>query len=226
MKILVVNVGSTSIKYQLYEMDTETALARGVVERVGTGAAVHVHPGGREPLPGVDLRGALDAVLGRLRADGGPLAAGDLRAVGHRVVHGGERLVAPALVDDAVREAIREHARFAPLHNPANLAGIEAAQAVAPDCPHVAVFDTAFHAELPPHAYLYALPYELYLEGGLRRYGFHGPSHQYMAARAAEHLQTDPARLKLVTCHLGGGASVAAIDGGRVVDTSMGMTPL
>jgi acetate kinase len=200
MKILVINVGSTSVKYQLYEMDTEEVLARGDVPR------------GEDTLAGV-----LEAL--------GPLAA-DVRAVGHRVVHGGERLVKPVVIDDDVKRTIAEQARFAPIHNPVNLAGIDAAQRALPGAIQVAVFDTAFHAELPPHAYLYALPYELYLERGVRRYGFHGPSHQFMAACAAEHLRTDPSRLKLVTCHLGGGCSVAAIDGGRVVDTSMGVTPL
>lgn len=202
MKVLVINVGSTSIKYQLYDMDTEEAIARGNVARRGG-----------------DVRSTLDGLLATL-----PIA--DLGAVGHRVVHGGERLVRPTVVDDAVKQVIREQSRFAPLHNPVNLEGLDAAQAVLPGVPHVAVFDTAFHAEMPPHAYVYALPFELYRERGLRRYGFHGPSHQYMAQRAAEQLGTDVGRLKLVTCHLGGGASVAAIDGGRVVDTSMGMTPL
>ncbi|MCA9678964.1 MAG: acetate/propionate family kinase, partial [Myxococcales bacterium] len=155
-----------------------------------------------------------------------PLADGGLAAVGHRVVHGGERLVQPVRIDAAVEAVIEECAAFAPLHNPVNLAGVRAARAVFPDVPHVAVFDTAFHAGMPEHAFVYGLPYDLYLQRGMRRYGFHGPSHQYMAACAAEFLGADPARLRLVTCHLGGGASVAAIDGGVSVDTSMGMTPL
>jgi acetate kinase len=203
MKVLVVNVGSTSVKYNLYDMDTEASVAGGVVERV------------------TDVRAALDAVMDQLREH-----ATDLRAVGHRVVHGGESLVQPTVINDAVKASIREAAVFAPLHNPQNLAGIDAAQHVLPEATHVAVFDTAFHAELPRHAFVYALPYELYLERGIRRYGFHGPSHQYMAACASEFLRTDRSRLKLVTCHLGGGASVCAIDGGLSVDTSMGMTPL
>ncbi len=230
MKVLVVNVGSTSVKYNLYEMNTEARLAAGTVERVGTPNAEHVHEGGRDKVTFTgDKATAADvqrAILAHLTRAGGPLADGALGAVGHRVVHGGERLIAPIRIDDKVEETISECARFAPLHNPVNLAGIRAAREVFPDVPHVAVFDTAFHAQLPPHAYTYAIPHELYLQRGVRRYGFHGPSHQFMALSAAEHLQTDLSKLKLVTCHLGGGASVAAIDGGISVETSMGMTPL
>ena len=224
MKVLVLNAGSTSLKYDLYEMDTEASLARGVVERIG-GAAAHKHAGASDPIEAPDVAGALAGVLAHLRRPDGPLATATLGAIGHRVVHGGERLVQPVRVDAAVEAVIEEHATFAPLHNPANLAGIRAARAVF-DVPQVAVFDTAFHAAMPEHAFLYGVPYELYAKQGMRRYGFHGPSHQYMAACAAEWLETDQARLRLITCHLGGGCSVAAIDGGVSVDTSMGMTPL
>jgi acetate kinase len=227
MKVLVVNVGSTSVKYNLYEMDTEARLAAGRAERVGTGDATHVHEHGTAAIAGRYVVDALRAILGHLTRPGGPLVdPGALSAVGHRVVHGGEQLIAPTRIDDKVLSTIDACARFAPLHNPVNLAGIRAAQEVFPQVPHVAVFDTAFHAQLPPHAFTYAVPHELYLQRGVRRYGFHGPSHQFMALSAAEHLRTDLTRLKLVTCHLGGGASVAAIDGGVSVDTSMGMTPL
>ena len=227
MKVLVVNVGSTSVKYNLYEMDTEARLAAGRVERVGTPEAVHHHELTSEPIDGRNAADALRAILVHLTREGGPLPDPKaLGAVGHRVVHGGERLIAPTRIDDKVEAIIEECAKFAPLHNPVNLAGIRAAKQVFPDVPHVAVFDTAFHAQLPPHAYTYAVPHELYLQRGVRRYGFHGPSHQFMALCAAEHLQTDLSRLKLVTCHLGGGASCAAIDAGVSVDTSMGMTPL
>jgi len=231
MKVLVINVGSTSVKYQLYEMDTETTLARGGVERVGSAAAEHRFEvgssRGSSSVQAGTMAEALTAVLGHLTGPGGPVKdVTELRAVGHRVVHGGENLVKPVVVTDEVKEVIRACARFAPIHNPANLIGIEAAQACLPAATHVAVFDTAFHGDLPAHSFMYALPYELYLEKGLRRYGFHGPSHQFMAAMGAEHLKTDPSKLKLITCHLGGGASVAAIDGGKSVDTSMGMTPL
>ncbi len=227
MKVLVVNAGSTSIKYNLYEMDTEARLAVGRAERVGTKEAVHIHESGATPILGPVTADALRAILAHLTRAGGPLSGpGVLGAVGHRVVHGGERLIAPTRIDDKVEAIIEECARFAPLHNPVNLAGIRAAKEVFPSVPHVAVFDTAFHAQLPPHAYTYAVPHELYLQKGIRRYGFHGPSHQFMALSAAEHLRTDLSRLKLITCHLGGGASVSAIDGGVSVETSMGMTPL
>jgi acetate kinase len=202
--VLVFNVGSTSLKYRLYDMDAESVLVDGKVDRITSGK----------------LDAAFAEVISRLPA------GTKVDAVGHRVVHGGEELVAPTVVTPEVKQGIRDNAIFAPIHNPANLAGIEVAEQAFPEARHVAVFDTAFHGELPPHSYLYALPYEMYLERGLRRYGFHGPSHQYMAVCAAEHLGTDVSRLKLVTCHLGGGASVCAIDGGRSVDTSMGMTPL
>ena len=231
MRVLCINVGSTSVKYDLYEMDTETPLAGGWA--VGGGGPARGHrcqvggAVGVEAVAATTVRAALEAVLAKLTAPGGPLKeAAEIRAVGHRVVHGGEKLTRPVVVDDAVKAVIRACAEFAPIHNPANLAGIEAAQAAVPGATHVAVFDTAFHGELEPHAFVYAVPYALYLEKGIRRYGFHGPSHQFMAMSAAEHLKTDASRLKLITCHLGGGASVSAIDGGRSVDTSMGMTPL
>lgn len=206
MKILVINVGSTSVKYDLYEMDTEERLAHGSVERIGTAAAVEA---------------AVSSIADRL---GAKLAG--LAAIGHRVVHGGERLVRPTRIDAAVEAAIGECSKLAPLHNPLNLLGIRAARAAFPELPHVAVFDTAFHASMPERSFVYGLPYELYLERGIRRFGFHGPSHQYMAACAAEELGTDPSRLRLATVHLGGGSSVAAIAGGVSIDTSMGMTPL
>lgn len=226
MKVLVVNVGSTSVKYNLYEMDTEARLAVGRAERMGTPEAVHVHEEGNHAVDG-SIAGALRAILEHLARPGGPLPdPGALGAVGHRVVHGGEQLIIPTKIDAKVEAIIDECAVYAPLHNPVNLAGIRAAREVFPSIPHIAVFDTAFHAQLPPHAYTYALPQELYVKRGVRRYGFHGPSHQFMALSAAEHLRTDLSRLKLITCHLGGGASISAIDGGISVETSMGMTPL
>ncbi|CAN5702181.1 acetate kinase [soil metagenome] len=227
MKVLVVNVGSTSVKYNLYEMDTEERLAMGRAERMGTPDAVHIFETGEVKVDGSSVANALRAILEHLNRPGGPLPEPNaLGAVGHRVVHGGEQLIAPTLIDDKALAIIDDCAKFAPLHNPVNAAGIRAARDVFPDVPHVAVFDTAFHAQLPPHAFTYAVPTELYTKRGVRRYGFHGPSHQFMALSAAEHLKTDLTRLKLVTCHLGGGASVAAIDGGVSVETSMGMTPL
>jgi acetate kinase len=212
MKVLVLNTGSTSLKYDLYEMDTEAVLARGKVERV------------------TDPRAALSEVLGALTREGGPLPDPKaLGAVGHRVVHGGERLVeAGRAWMTSVKAIVEECARVRPAAQPGRTspASEAAARGLFPGVPQVAVFDTAFHGQLPPAAFTYALPHELYLRRGIRRYGFHGPSHQYMALSAAEHLQTDVHRLRLITCHLGGGASVAAIDGGVSVDTSMGMTPL
>jgi acetate kinase len=231
MKVLVINVGSTSIKYQLYEMDTEQIIAGGAIERVGSSEAIHKWQVGatksRADVQAPNVRAGLEVMLRQLTDPSGGLKdLNELRAVGHRVVHGGEKLVQPCVVTAEVKQIIAACAQFAPIHNPANLAGIEAAQAALPNATHVAVFDTAFHANLPAHSFTYAVPYELYLERGVRRYGFHGPSHQFMAASASEFLKTDLTRLKLVTCHLGGGASVAAIDGGLSVDTSMGMTPL
>jgi len=232
MKVLVLNAGSTSVKYQLYEMDTETRLAYGKIERVGSASAQlsHSELGSaklNEACSAPDARAAIDKILALLVRDGGPVPRlEDIAAVGHRVVHGGERLVRPVIIDDEVRRTIAECAEYAPLHNPPALTGIEAATAALPGVVQIAVFDTAFHGELPPSAFTYALPHALYLERGIRRYGFHGPSHQFMALAAAEHLKTHVTRLKLVTCHLGGGASVTAIDGGVSVDTSMGMTPL
>ena len=229
MKVFVINVGSSSVKYDLYEMDTELSLANGVVERVGTEQATHKATVGAKKdetkVPAKNASAALAIVLDHLTASGVTNVA-ELKAVGHRVVHGGESLTRPTVITDAVKDTIKRCAAYAPLHNPANLTGIEAAMERLPSATHVAVFDTAFHSELPPRAFVYALPYELYLERGLRRYGFHGPSHQFMAQSAAEFLKTDLSRLKLITCHLGSGASVAAIDGGKSVDTSMGMTPL
>ena len=201
MNVLVINAGSTSLKYDVYDMDTEANLATGDIERM------------------TDVSVAMREVQTKL-------ANIPIHAVGHRVVHGGERLVEPVVIDAGVEAIIEECAVFAPIHNPANLLGIRAAKQAFGDIPHVAVFDTAFHANMPESAFVYAVPYELYLERGIRRYGFHGPSHHFMAASAAEFLRTDLARLRLVTCHLGGGCSVAAIDGGISIDTSMGMTPL
>lgn len=227
MKVLVLNAGSTSLKIDLYDMSTEVALARARVERIGADAKLDFETSRGKTSESVTAPTHADAfrlLLDRIHAE--PDLSNGVIGVGHRVVHGGEKLVRAVRIDAEVEAAIRENSVFAPLHNPANLVGIGAARAVLPDVPHIAVFDTAFHADLPEAAHLYAVPYELYLERGVRRYGFHGPSHQFMAESASEHLKTDPSRLRLVTCHLGGGASICAIDGGRSVDVSMGMTPL
>jgi acetate kinase len=235
--VLVVNSGSSSIKYQLIKTDGPARLARGLVERIGTTGAVATHghmdsePDGRESpwveerdiTPVADHDAGLRAVVTALeRAD---LLAG-ITAIGHRVVHGGDQFVEPVCIDDTVVDGIRAQVPLAPLHNPANLAGIEVARQLWPDVPQVAVFDTAFHATLPPHAYRYAVPETWYTNHRVRRYGFHGTSHAYVARRAAEILDRPLEQLRVITAHLGNGASVTAIAGGRSVDTSMGLTPL
>lgn len=201
MRVLVLNTGSSSVKYQLVDTTTGERVAGGIVEEV------------------TDHAEALAAVGERLDD-----AAVD--AIGHRVVHGGERFTEPTIVDDAVVAAVRELVPLAPLHNPANLLGIEQARRRWPDVPHVAVFDTAFHRSLPPAAYRYAVPAAWYDELGVRRYGFHGTSHQYVARRAAELLGKPLGEVDLITAHLGNGASMAAVAGGRSVETSMGLSPL
>jgi acetate kinase len=213
MKILVLNSGSSSIKYRLFDMSAERELAAGAVDRIGE-SDISDHESG------------LRLVAQKLRESGTIADASDLDAIGHRVVHGGDRFKAPALINDEVLDAIRAVSPLAPLHNPHNLLGIEVALRVAPRVPQVAVFDTAFHQSMPPHAYRYALPEALYAEHHVRRYGFHGTSHAYVAKRAARRLGKPLDALNLITLHLGNGASAAAISNGHCVDTSMGMTPL
>jgi len=231
MKILVINSGSSSIKYKCFDMPGRKVLASGLCERIGepTGRLTHRVDGRRDvadrPFP--DHAGALEEVLARLSGDGGVLERpGMLDGVGHRLVHGGEAFAESVLVDDAVIAAVRDAIPLAPLHNPANLLGLEVGRKLLPGVPQVGVFDTAFHQQMPPSAYLYALPYEWYERHRIRRYGFHGTSHAYVAARAAELLGRPLVELRIITCHLGNGASMAAVRGGRSVDTSMGFTPL
>jgi acetate kinase len=228
-RVLVVNTGSSSIKYQLFEMDGPKVLASGLVERIGEAGAKLTHrPGDAEPLVVedriADHSEGFERVFKAFESAGGPIA--DLAGIGHRVVHGGDRLTAPTLVDDATIQAIADQAPLAPLHNPPNLLGIRITRASFPETPQVAVFDTAFHQTMPPRAWRYALPRDLADELRIRRYGFHGTSHAYVARKAAEHLGRPAAELNLITLHLGNGASVAAVAGGRCVDTSMGLTPL
>ena len=237
MKILVINAGSSSVKYQLIDFDPEPrCLASGLVERIGEsiGHLKHqqflndppeVHEI-EEPIP--DHRRAMQLTLEVLTgSEVGVLSnANELKGIGHRVVHGGEAFHKPARIDEKVTQAIRECIPLAPLHNPANLTGIEALQEVCPETPQVAVFDTAFHQTLPPHAYRYALPEKLYTEYRVRRYGFHGTSHRYVFDEAAQHLKIPREELNAITLHLGNGASIAAIRGGKCIDTSMGLTPL
>jgi acetate kinase len=241
VKILVLNCGSSSVKFQLLETDAESAragtdraLAKGLVENIGGTAVLKFEVPGRKPVREtaeiLEHKVAVEKVLGFLTAaESGVLRdRRDVEAVGHRVVHGGERFKSSALITDDVLEGIEACFDMAPLHNPPNVRGYQAVRAVLPDVPQVAVFDTSFHQTMPPEAYLYGLPYVLYQRHGIRRYGFHGTSHRFVSARLAGLLgrpADDPA-LRLVTCHLGNGCSVAAIRGGRSIDTSMGFTPL
>jgi len=235
VNVLVVNCGSSSIKYSLYAMaDGAEAevLASGLIERIGEEAGGLRHEaGGRKVRRDVQVPNhevAFDLMVQVLTAGDAAAIAGPeaIDAVGHRVVHGGERFAESTRIDEAVLVAIEACADLAPLHNPANLMGIRAAMRLMPDVPHVAVFDTAFHQTLEPHAFLYALPYDLYAEHGVRRYGFHGTSHRYVAGEAVRMLGRPAAEVNLITLHLGNGCSAAAVRGGTCVDTSLGMTPL
>lgn len=233
LQVLVINSGSSSVKFELFSIGPERALLRGEVERIGSpDSEMWVEPTGaagelvREAVQASDHVGAMRAVLGALESAGPPVDLRDVVAVGHRVVHGGARFSAPVLVDDEVLGGIRDLALLAPVHAKANVAGIEAARTAFPDVAHVAVFDTAFHHSIPPVAAEYALPRALARPHGIRRYGFHGTSHEYVAGRAAELLGRPLVELNLITLHLGNGASVCALRGGKSVDTSMGMTPL
>ncbi len=234
MRILVLNSGSSSLKYELFDMETRRSLASGLAERIGdegsrlthqqregVGSPVEV-PGG--PIP--DHGAAIEKIATILNAAGLVTDAEPFGAIGHRVVHGGEVFQDATRIDAKVIETIRDLSRLAPLHNPANLLGIEVALEHEPDVPQVAVFDTAFHQTLPPHAYRYAVPEAWYTSHGVRRYGFHGTSHAFVSRAAAAHLERPIEALNLITLHLGNGASACAVAGGRSVETSMGLTPL
>jgi len=234
MKVLVLNAGSSSLKFELFDMPAERVLASGLVERIGeAGSRLLWRADPTEPKRDVkqaipDHAQGLSLVLGALcGGDGAPLdSLAEIGAVGHRVVHGGEAFAATALITPEVEAAIEAHVPLAPLHNPPNLLGIRVARQALPGAAQVAVFDTAFHQSLPPRAYLYALPKALYEDHRVRRYGFHGTSHRFVAQRAAEILERPLDELRIITCHLGNGASICAVERGRSVDTSMGMTPL
>ncbi|MBI5243111.1 MAG: acetate/propionate family kinase [Elusimicrobia bacterium] len=232
MTLLVVNCGSSSLKYSFFDTADEQRRAEGQIERIGSESARHAFSGPKgassQALGKMDHSGAMKALVAAItHPERGVLRdAGELSAVGHRVVHGGDRYSNAAVVDDDVLHAIEEAASLAPLHNPVNLLGIKAAMEVFPGVPNVAVFDTAFHARMPPSAFLYGLPYEYYERDRLRRYGFHGTSHKYVSLAAATFIGRRVGELKIISCHLGNGASVAAVDHGRSVDTSMGMTPV
>lgn len=232
MNILVINAGSSSLKYQLVDIDTNKVLARGLCERVGSNDAIRKHVVDdneiliEEPLP--DHVAALRLVINSLLEGENPVIENldDIGAVGHRVVHGGEFFKQSALINDEVIAKIDELAELAPLHNKAAIAGINACRELMPDTPMVAVFDTAFFQTMPPKAYMYPIPYEYYEKYGIRKYGFHGTSHRYLSERTADILGEDIRDLRIITCHLGNGCSIAAIDHGIPVDTSMGFTPL
>ncbi|VAW76401.1 Acetate kinase [hydrothermal vent metagenome] len=234
IKVLVINSGSSSIKYQLFDMSDSTVLVSGAVERIGEAESLHwqrLHGGDsvaekHSEQAIADHREALARIGTLLRESGALTALSELSAIGHRIVHGGESFREPTRITAVVVEQIRQMIPLAPLHNPANLMGIEIALQYAPDTPQVAVFDTAFHHSIPEHAWRYALPDHLYTEWGIRRYGFHGTSHGYVAKQAASSLGKPLESLNLITLHLGNGASAAAIAQGQSVDTSMGMTPL
>ncbi len=228
--VLVINAGSSSLKYSLVDTASGQAAATGLIERIGEQQSHQVHRGPRgefhDEQPIASHEDALRAAVDAFETHGPALGEVDIAAVGHRVVHGGARFAAPALVDDDLIAAVTELVPLAPLHNPANLEGIEVARRLLPDLPHVAVFDTAFHQTLPPYAYTYAVPHEWLEEHGIRRYGFHGTSHSFVAEQVARLLGRDPGEVNLIVLHLGNGCSVTAVRGGQSVDTSMGMTPL
>lgn len=232
MKVLVINAGSSSLKYQLVDMEGERVLAKGLVERIGIEGSNLVHKYADQKIkfdkPLKDHKEAIALVLDTLTGDeyGVIKHMDEIGAFGHRVVHGGEKFAASVLIDDQVIKAIEENVPLAPLHNPANLMGIEACMHVLPGTPNVAVFDTAFHQTMPRAAYMYGVPYDYYERLKVRRYGFHGTSHRYVSQKCIELLGKPAEETKIVTCHLGNGSSLCAVKGGKSIDTSMGMTPL
>ena len=233
MKVLVINCGSSSLKYQLIDMANEESLAQGLVERIGIeGSVLTQKVEGKDKYiietPMKDHKEAITIVLKALvDAEHGVITSMDeISAVGHRVVHGGEKHAKSVIIDKEVEESIKECYKLAPLHNPANMIGIKACQELMPNTPMVAVFDTAFHQTMPKDAFLYALPYELYEKEGIRKYGFHGTSHYFVSNKVAEVMGKDIKDLKIITCHLGNGASLCAVKGGVSIDTTMGFTPL
>ncbi|AKB27788.1 Acetate kinase [Methanosarcina siciliae C2J] len=233
MKVLVINAGSSSLKYQLIDMTNESPLAIGLCERIGIDNSIitQKRSDGKKFEKQVDLathKVALEEVVNALTdSEFGVIKSMDeINAVGHRVVHGGEKFTASALVDESVEQAIKDCFELAPLHNPPNMMGITACQEIMPGVPMVVVFDTAFHQTLPAYAYMYALPYDLYEKYGVRKYGFHGTSHMYVARRAAAMLGKPIEETKVITCHLGNGSSITAVNGGKSVETTMGFTPL
>jgi acetate kinase len=233
MKILVLNCGSSSIKYKLFDMTDKSVIAQGGIEKIGLpGSFLKLTlPDGSKKILEKDIQehtAGVEFILQTLTsAEYGAIKSMDeIGAVGHRMVHGGERFTESVLLDKEVLEAFTACNDLAPLHNPANLKGVNAISAILPNVPQVGVFDTAFHQTMPDYAYLYAIPYELYKKYGVRRYGFHGTSHRYVSKRVCEFLGVDPSKQRIITCHIGNGASIAAIKNGKCIDTTMGLTPL
>ena len=232
MKILVINCGSSSLKYQLIDMDGEKVLCKGLCERIGMESSMITHEanGHKATTPAIfpTHTEAFAEVVKKMTTGEGKCIddISEINAIGHRVVHGGEKFKASCLITDEVINTLRELSPLAPLHNPAGILGIEAARKVFGNIPMVAVFDTAFHSTMPPKAYMYAIPYEYYEKYGVRRYGFHGTSHRYVSQKMAELMGKNIEDTKIITCHIGNGSSITAIKGGKVIDTSMGLTPL
>ena len=232
MKVLVINCGSSSLKYQLIDSETEVALAVGLCERIGIDGRLNHTPNGGEkvvieqamPDHEVAIRMVLDALTNENY--GVIKNLDEIDAIGHRLVHGGEKFTKSVIIDDEVIAGVEECSPLAPLHNPANLIGVRACQAIMPGVPNIGVFDTAFHQTMEPVAYMYGLPYEYYEKYKVRRYGFHGISHSFVSKRAIQMLNLDPDNSKIIVCHLGNGSSISAVKNGKVVDTSMGMTPM
>ena len=233
MKILVLNCGSSSIKYKLFDMTTKEVLAQGGIEKIGlVGSFLKLTlPNGEKKILEKDIpehTAGIEFILNTLVSPeyGAIKSLDEINAVGHRMVHGGERFSESVLLNKEVLDAFIACNDLAPLHNPANLKGVNAVSAILPNVPQVGVFDTAFHQTMPDYAYMYAIPYELYEKYGVRRYGFHGTSHRYVSQRVCEFLGVDPKGKKIITCHIGNGGSISAIKGGKFIDTSMGLTPL
>ncbi|WP_391557353.1 acetate kinase [Robertmurraya sp.] len=229
-KVIAINAGSSSLKFQLFEMPNEDVITKGLIERIGLKDSIFTISVNGEKVEEVtdipDHAVAVKMLLNKLTESGIIKSLDEINGIGHRVVHGGEEFNDSVLITDEVLSKIEDLSELAPLHNPANITGIRAFQQVLPNVPAVAVFDTAFHQTMPESSFLYSLPYEYYKEYGIRKYGFHGTSHKYVSERAAELLGRPLEQLRLISCHLGNGASIAAIEGGKSIDTSMGFTPL
>jgi acetate kinase len=229
-KIIAINAGSSSLKFQLFEMPSEVVITKGLIERIGLSDSIFNITANGEKIQEIidipDHEVAVKILLDKLTTLGIIQSLDEINGIGHRVVHGGEAFTDSILLTDEVLSKIEELSDLAPLHNPANITGIRAFKRVLPNVPAVVVFDTAFHQSMPESSYLYSLPYEYYEKYGIRKYGFHGTSHKYVSQRAAELLGRPVEQLRLISCHLGNGASIAAIEGGKSIDTSMGFTPL